>query len=257
MTRAAFETLIEAGPIRVLFAPGTGSDLVISFSSIGRRRAEMPPPELVGSAIGAAGRPALFVSDISRSWGNAPEFPEALQAAMAEIHKRQPVECVTAIGFSMGAFCALAAGRILDLHAIVAISAQYSILRRHIGPETRWRYWTKRVPRPLAFPVAPLPRAGQGPQVTLLHGLRDDLAHARAFATPAGVDHFLFPAQSHSDLGQHLKASGQLGPLIEAAITRDRRALSRAMRRAGGDFRARILPPDASLASTEGTYSQP
>ena len=131
MTRAAFETLIEAGPIRVLFAPGTGSDLVISFSSIGRRRAEMPPPELVGTAIGEAGRPALFVSDISRSWGNAPEFPDALQAAMAEIHKRQPVERVTAIGFSMGAFCALAAGRILDLHAIVAISAQYSILRRH------------------------------------------------------------------------------------------------------------------------------
>lgn len=241
--RKALDPLVAEGPILAQFAEGRGEDLVISFSSIGRRRNEMPPPEFVGTAIGKAGRHALFVSDISRSWGNAPEFSSALGEAVAQVKARHRIERITAIGVSMGAFCALAAQEIIPLHAVVAMSSQYSVLRRHVGPEGRWRFWTRRIPRPLAYPVAPLPQKG-GAQVTLLHGMQDDLAHARAFAPQWGVDHYLFPELGHSTLGPYLKTVGQLAPIVDAAVAGDRRVLARAVRGAGGDFRARLLAVD-------------
>lgn len=235
------ELLVEKGPIRAVYAEGQGTDLVISFSSTGQRRGEMPPPEFISTAIGNHKRHALFVTDFSRSWANAPEFGAALQAAVERVRARHEIARITTLGLSMGGFSALSAQAILPLDAIVAISPQYSILKRHIGPETRWLYWRKRIARPLAFPVAPLPGRRSTTRVFLLHGMVDDAAHALAFAPSRGVDHFLFPERTHSDLGRHLKSTGQLAPLIDAAIEGDRRAVVRAVRRAGGDFRARIL----------------
>lgn len=243
------ELLVEEGPIRAVYAEGQGTDLVISFSSIGQRRHLPPAHEFIGAAIGADRRHVLFVTDFARSWANAPEFAPALIAAVARVRARHDITRITALGYSMGGFSALAAQSVLPLDGVLAISPQYSILRRLIGSEDRWLHWRKQIARPLAFPVAPLPGRKAKTQVTLLHGMVDDAAHALAFEPRRGVDHFLFPERTHSDLGRHLKATGQLGPLIDAAIAGDRRAVARAARRAGGDFRARILAREAAARS--------
>ncbi len=67
----ALHCLIDRPPWRIDLAPGDWGRLVVSFASVGHDPGRVPSPEFVGSAT-AAGRAALFVSDESRSWANAP-----------------------------------------------------------------------------------------------------------------------------------------------------------------------------------------
>lgn len=220
----SLETLIDLPPYRILHHPGTSPNLVIAFASIGHDPARAPSPEFVRAAT-AQNRPALFVLDQSRSWTTAPGFPEVLTKAMATLHARQPILKTLAIGTSMGAFAALRAGEILPLSAILAISPQHQPAAR---TETRWRDHTATLPEAL---TAPLP---QGPHITLLHGLQDDSAQATGFPQAKGVDHILFPHQTHSTLAPHLKARGVVAGLIDAALLQDRRRLLRILHSAGG-----------------------
>jgi hypothetical protein len=187
----------------------------------------MPSPEFVRAAT-AQNRPALFVLDAARSWATAPGLAEALTEAVAKLRTRQSIERTLAIGTSMGAFAALRAGEILRLTAILAISPQHQPAAK---AEPRWRDWTAGLPEAL---TAPLP---DGPHITLLHGLQDDSAQALAFPQIKGVDHLLFPDQSHSSLAPHLKARGVIAGLIEAALSHDRRRLLRILCAAGGQRR--------------------
>lgn len=234
------ELLVEEGPIRAVYAEGQGTDLVISFSSIGRHSRDPAQVEFIGSAIGTNRRHALFVTDENRSWANAPEFVTALTRALEILRARCEIERIAAIGYSMGGFCALAAQTFIPINVIIAIAPQYSIMPRHVS-DLRWRKFARRIERPFAFPVAPLLRGKNRPRVILLHAMKDDLVQASAFAEGPRIFNFLFPEQEHAGLAQYLKSTGQLAPLIDAAIEGDRRAVVRAVRRAGGDFRARVL----------------
>lgn len=223
----ALDTLIDHPPYRIALVAGTSADLVLSFASIGHDPARMPSPEFIRAAT-AQNRPALFILDTSRSWASAPGFAECLTEAVARLRSRQTIEKTLVIGASMGAFAALRAGEILPLTAILAISPQH---RPAAAFETRWSDWTAALPETL---LAPLP---QGPQITLLHGLQDDSAQALGFPQRKGVDHILFPEQSHSTLAPHLKTRGVLEGLIDAALGLDRRRLLRILHSAGGQRR--------------------
>ncbi len=223
----SLEPLIDRPPYRIDLIPGTSADLVLSFASIGHDATRPPSPEFIRSAS-VDNRPALFILDASRSWATAPGFAEVLTDAVDLLRARQPIERTLAIGSSMGAFMALRAGEVQPLTAILAISPQH---RPAAPSETRWREWTAALPESL---TAPLP---QGPQITLLHGMRDDREQALAFPQRPGVDHILFPDQTHSALAAHLKARGVTLGLIEAALSQDRRRLLRILRSAGGERR--------------------
>lgn len=219
-----FLTLAQRGPWRVDALPGTSSDLVIAFSSVGHDATRPPSPEFVRTAT-AGNRPALFVTDASRSFATAPGLPEALTQALETLRAGQTITRTLAIGASLGAFTALAAAETIPFDAILAISPQH----QPAAPwETRWRDWTAALPEGL---TAPLPH---GPAITLMHGMQDDTAQALAFPMRPNVDHILFAGQSHSSLGPHLKARGLIGGLIDAALARDRRRLLRMLSGAGG-----------------------
>lgn len=222
-------------PWNVQFLPGPGEALVISFASIGHDPSRAPSPEFVGSAT-AGGRPALFVADESRSWTNAPGFAEMLVTALTAVKARQPVRQVLLIGQSMGAFAALVAASLIPADAVIAIGPQFSVDPGVMPGEVRWAEWTHRI---AAFrtPTAPLP---QGPRITLMHGMADDMPQALAFPQRKGVDHILFPGLIHSELAPHLKARGCLLGLIEAALSADRRRLLRICCSAGGVLRQKL-----------------
>lgn len=230
----ALRPLAAPFPWTVQFLPGPGEALVISFASVGHDPARVPSPEFVGSA-GAGGRPALFLSDESRSWCNAPGFAEVLAGAVDEVKARQPVRQVLLIGQSMGAFAALVAASLIPADAVIAIGPQISV-DPAVMPEGRWRRWTRRIAA-FRIPTAPLP---EGPRITLMHGMADDLPQALAFPQRKGVDHILFPGLPHSALAPHLKARGCLPGLIEAALAADRRRLLRICASAGGRLRQRM-----------------
>lgn len=234
-----FQPVASAAPWsahwNVQFLPGPGEALVISFASVGHDPARAPSPEFVGSAT-AGDRPALFVADESRSWTNAPGFEDMLTAAVAQAKARQPVGQVLLIGQSMGAFAALVAASLIPADAVIAIGPQFSVDPAVMPAETRWAEWTRRIAT-FRTPTAPLP---EGPRITLMHGMADDMPQALAFPQQKGVDHILFPGLTHSELAPHLKARGCLPGLIEAALSADRRRLLRICASAGGRLRQRV-----------------
>lgn len=222
-----FETLAQHGPWRVDALPGSASELVVAFASIGHDPTRPPSPEFVRSAT-AGGRPALFVIDATRSFATAPGLAESLGQALETLRARQTVARTLAIGSSLGAFTALVAAQTLRFDAILAISPQH----QPAAPwETRWRDWTSGLPADL---TATLP---EGPAITLLHGMQDDATQALAFPLRPGVDHLLFPDQSHSGLAPHLKSRGLIEGMIAAALAGDRRRLLRILTGAGGQRR--------------------
>jgi pimeloyl-ACP methyl ester carboxylesterase len=230
----AFKLLPAQPPYAALFLPGPGDSLVISFASIGHDPARAPSPEFLGSAS-AESRPVLVLTDASRSWTNAPGFAETLQDAVNHVKSRQTITRTLLIGQSMGAFAALVAATLIPADAVLAIGPQYSV-DPALQPENRWAGWTRQIPT-FRHPTAPF---AQGPRITLMHGMADDLPQALAFPQRKGVDHILFPGLTHSTLAPHLKQRGCLPGLIDAALSADRRRLLRILASAGGQRRDRL-----------------
>lgn len=222
-------------PWRVtLGARGSGgpADLVIACASIGHDPTRPPVPEFRRHAM-AGGRRTIFITDESRSWGQAPGLAGALAAAMAEVRRSGPLGRVLVLGQSMGAVMALKAAAQVGADAVLAFGPQSGLGALAPPGEGRWQPWAGRLQdERVALP--------DGMAVTLFHGLRDDTAQARGFAQRKGVDHLLFPDQDHSGLCPHLKTCGALGGLIEAALAGDRRRLLRIAAAAGGTRRDRL-----------------
>ncbi len=226
-----FDRLSTHGPLTIDALPGQAQTLVISFASIGQDPARPPSPEFVGTATDQD-RPALFVSDESRSWGKVPGLIGALSAAIDSVVSRQPITQIIALGQSMGGAAALVAAAALPIDLVLAFSPQ-----SHLGPaEPRWQPWAARLPRDLTPAASPAP----GQHWTLMHGLADDRQQALGFAPAPGLDHILYPGLSHSALCPHLKQRGVLKGLLAAAIDRDRRRLLRIAASSGGHLRAKL-----------------
>ncbi len=239
---AGLETLVDRPPWRIDHVPGRGSDLVVSFASIGHDATRPPSPEFLRHAT-VGGRPALFVSDAARSWATAPGLADALGQALDWLRGRQQIARILGIGSSLGGFTALRAAEFAPLDAVLAISPQH---RPAAPDEARWRDWTHRLPPEL---TAPLPAR---PWVILAHGLADDAAQALAFPWRRAVDHLLFAGQTHAGLARHLKTQGGLQGLIDSALAGDRRRLLRIAAGAGGHRRTGDLPgppPPAALCT--------
>ncbi|MCB6179113.1 hypothetical protein LHP98_13390 [Rhodobacter sp. Har01] len=220
--------MVEADGLAVDTLSGTGEALVIAFASVGHDSTRAPSPEFVGTAT-AGGRPALFVSDASRSWGKHPGFAAALSKAVGLMRQRHPVGHILTLGQSMGGHMALRAASVLSVEVALAFGPQSWLDRE--GP--RWQPWAAR-----AAPITPPPPAARW--TILLHGLDDDRDQALGFPPAPGRDHILFPGLSHSGLVPHLKARGALAGLLDSALAGDRRRLLRIAASAGGRLRQRL-----------------
>lgn len=226
--------LVDKDPVRIRYAEGTGSDLVISFSSIGRKRNQMPPDEFLGTVLGDPARHALFVSDLSRSWMNDPTLRDALSKTVTTLVKKTRIARVSTLGLSLGAFSALTCSTLFPVHAALAISPQFSMQPGAIKGERRWTYWRKQIKD---FDVETAEVTPPPAMSFLLHGLENDTEHMRAFTPRGGLDQFGFEGQSHSTLGAHLKDANVLPMLLSAAINHDRRRVARLVKQADGDWR--------------------
>ncbi|PTV94774.1 hypothetical protein C8J27_10642 [Rhodobacter aestuarii] len=237
-----FERLWDRAPFAVDYLPGKGADLVISFASIGHDPTRPPAPEFVATATGrgteAHPRPALFISDASRSWANDLGFEAALLESFKAVQARQEVARIATLGLSMGAFSALVAAQVLPVDLVLAFGPQISVAPDLMPEETRWADWTAHIAN-WRWPTAPLPSRGQA---WLFHGGVDDLPHALRFPQTKGTEQVIFPDLSHSDLVPHLKRRGALSGLVEAAFADDRRRLLRIAASAGGQRRAKLFP---------------
>lgn len=242
-TPRAVREVVSTPYTRIRYAAGTDDHLVISFSSIGRRRAEMPPDEFTGTLLRQPDQHCMFVSDLRRSWMNDPHFLKSLQSAVDKIRQRENISRITTVGLSMGAFSALVASALFPVTTAIAISPQFTLSGRLMPKETRWRYWRKNIKK-FRFETA---EVSPGPARSyIFHGLENDLHQMRAFSVQPNRDHFVFPQGNHSELGRLFKDHGILSDLVMACAARNRKEVARLVSSCGGTWRARYEKSEAA-----------
>ena len=115
--------------------PGAQGRVLLSFTGIGHDMGGVDVQKIEFYGTGRAFDNVLFLSDLTRSWGNALDFVAIAQALApyldgAEVH---------AIGNSMGGFLAVEASNHLPVRSVVATSPQFSVSPEVMPKERRWR----------------------------------------------------------------------------------------------------------------------
>lgn len=244
VTRDIFE-VYDDDTLRIGAIVGDTGRLVISMSGVGSRRHEMPPPELIGTAIGPDGQSnhVLVVSDKSRSWMNGPGIADRIVAAIEAYKTNFPIEEVIVLGNSMGGFSALVLPGLTDIDVAVALAPQYSVDPTHLPDEKRWAFFTRQIEH-FAFPAIDSYPVGET-SYYVFHG-DDDLErmHSGRFPTDPRAHHFVFDGQDHN-FAVELRKRGVLGAMIQAAMNNRPRRVRMIVEAQGGHR----VPPRGSEAA--------
>jgi len=213
----SWDTIVQDGPLRVIYAPGRNDTLVVSFSGVGKDRKVAPPPEFAGMASRNGENHVLFVIDESRSWLNAPGMAEQLVTTIEDIRDKTGATRLVGLGNSMGATMLLLLSRMMDFDTILAFTPQYSVDPFVVPEETRWRPLRKNIGN-FRFPAVDFLR----PERTIyfiLHGDKaDELIHALRFPRQHRVTHMILPGYGHR-LAAQLKTMNALSGIVNLAIT--------------------------------------
>lgn len=248
VTQRTVTDLVSTPYTRIRYAEGTSKHLLISFSSIGRRRAEMPPDEFPGTVLSQSEAHCMFISDLRRSWMNDPHYLKSVQTAVTKIQKRASITRTTTLGLSLGAFSALVASALFPVTTAIAISPQFSLSPDILPRETRWRYWRNNI-KTFRFETA---EVHPGPDRSFVfHGLENDRDQMAAFEKRPNRDHFVFPDQNHADLGRHLKEMGVLSNLVSACAEYDRKHVAMLVKQSGGMWRGRMEKLEAEVTQAQ------
>lgn len=238
---------------------GRSDRLVVCLSGVGKKRDVMPPFEMINAATNKGRHSALFVSDQSRSWLNAPELAERIIAQIEVAQKLFKPKKTSAVGNSMGGFMALELSRHVELTTTLAITPQYSVMAREVPEETRWQFFRKQI-ESFRFPrVENLPTEGCTHYV--LHGgTEDEFAHWRHFPVQKNLKHMILPGQDDDivvlpgqdhNVAQTLRDKGLLKDVVQFAIENRFNALRQLLEKVGGKMRADLRLSDLSNISKE------
>jgi hypothetical protein len=109
--------------------------VLLSFTGVGHAMGgiDVQQPEFFGAGRGFDN--IIFVSDLTRSWGNHIDFPLLAERVAPFIAGRR----VFCIGNSMGGFLAILASRYIEIEASISFAPQYSINPETAPWEDRWK----------------------------------------------------------------------------------------------------------------------
>lgn len=190
---------------------------------------------MAGSATVHGRYPALFITDESRSWLNAPGMAERIVAEIRAVAARLGVRRIVAIGNSMGGSMALHLSTMVEFETVLALTPQYSVQPTVVPEERRWRYFRNRIS---AFRFERIDTLHpERTRYVIVHGDGPgELAHALRFPQLRGVAHLILPGFDHR-LAMTLKARGVLKSLVRAAIEGRVPRVCRLLKVQGGVFR--------------------
>jgi len=177
---------------------------------------------------------AIHVAGNGNDWFQYPEMPEALAAIRAAAGGRR----LFTYGSSMGGYAAIRFAGALGAEGAIAISPQYSLDRRVVPSERRWRREAARL-RFLPWPDPDPPGA-----VIFYDPCGPDGAHAGLWAAERPAVLVPLPHAGHP-AGMFLLQAGLLGPAVLDILAGrfDRPALlraARARRRQSGHYLAML-----------------
>jgi len=191
---------------------GGGGRVLLSFTGIGHEMGgiDLQKPEFY--AIGAGFDNVVFVSDLTRSWGNALNF-RRIQTELAPYVKGARL---FTIGNSMGGFLAVLATAFFKVEATIALAAQYSVSPDIVPEETRWRAHRSGIKR---FRFESLETAFNDTTRYYMFsgGNADEKVHWSRFPDQPNVHNIVLGQRGHH-IAQYLKGQNVLSPLVTACV---------------------------------------
>jgi pimeloyl-ACP methyl ester carboxylesterase len=215
-TDIPLQEVLIAPPLRIRFAPGASSRLVVSLAGVGQARKLEPPPEFFRLSGADGTNPVLFISDESRSWLNAAGMAGAITDAIRTTSARVGATEIVAIGNSMGGTMALHLARLTPINTVIAFVPQFSADPQIVPQEQRWLFFRRQI---AVFPYHTIDQWPKNTKVFALHGgTEDEMYHARRFPKAGrNIQHFVLPGHDHN-LARRLHDQGALAGLVAAMM---------------------------------------
>ncbi len=186
--------------------------VLLSFTGVGHSMSgiDVQKPEFFGA--GRAFDNVLFISDLTRSWGNALDFDLIARVLAPYLDGRR----VFAIGNSMGGFLNVVTSNFVAMEASVSIVPQFSISPEIVPGEKRWMKYRVNI-REIKIPSL----ADQFNATTRYYlfsgAVGVDKQHWRQFPAQDNIRNIVIRWTAH-DVAAKLKRRGKLPALISACF---------------------------------------
>lgn len=227
-----FQTLVDQPPLKIRYVQGSSPTLVISFAGIGGVRNQEPPVEFFKVASNGGANHVLFVSDIQRSWLNAPGMAEKIVETIEHVKNNISARRIVTLGNSMGGFAALQIARLVHVDTVAAFSPQYSVDPEIVPDEVRWVYFRRNIANYRFRTMDRLPAAPTGVYI-FQGGTPPEKYHWQRFPFADNTDQYIFPDIGHN-LAHRLKQRGALQPVVSNIIAGRRRRVRQLVKANGG-----------------------
>ena len=230
--RLEFTLRYDTHPLRIETAPGEGRRLMVSFTSVGKERDKWPPKEFVGLASQQGRNHVMCITDISRSWMNAPGMANRVVSHISDYVLEHSITEIMAIGTSMGAYNALVIGRKMPFKRIICFTPQFSVHPDVLPEEKRWWFFRKQIEKwphkqMAKLPTPPVP-------IYMFHGdTPDERMHWERMPEAENLRHYIFTGADHNFV-TNLKGANTLRKIVLAAINNRPGRLGKVVQRAGG-----------------------
>jgi len=222
--KPAPETVYEDDAVRISKL-GTGRGrLVLCLSGVGMGNVPVQREEFVGASLEGGGSTALYFFDKLRSWFNGEGIVERFSEVAGREIETGGYGRTIAVGNSMGGFGAVLMSSVVPLDVAIAISPQYSVDRRILPHERRWRSHIDAI-ETFRFPDLG-PHFNATTRYYVLHGHKgEDWRHIRRFPAAPNMRHMVFRGSGHN-IAAHLKARDLLRPMMRAMMDADESRLN-------------------------------
>ena len=186
--------------------------ILLSFTGIGHRMGgiEVQKPEFRGA--GKTFGCIIFITDKTRSWGNAIDFNIIEERILPFIENRD----VYSIGNSMGGFISIVATRYLPIRKSISFAPQYSVDPVCVDWEHRWKSYTEKINK-YSVQNAGNYLNDRTTYFILSGGMGNDKKHAMLFPARANIFHYQFSETGHN-VAAALKKKGMLDGVIHSCF---------------------------------------
>lgn len=183
--------------------------VLLSFTGIGHEMGGVPIQKNEFIKAGMGFDNIFFISDLTRSWGNAINFDLIRQVVLS----RESNTEVFAIGNSMGGFLAVCASQYIPISVVLAFSSQFSVDKQIVPEENRWQGFISRIEN---FKIPSLEHAFQHDTLYyMISGSNaEERIHWNRFPQRANIYNIVLNGGSHH-MAQELKARAKLDFLIQ------------------------------------------
>ncbi|MEO0370921.1 MAG: hypothetical protein AAF231_05645 [Pseudomonadota bacterium] len=202
--------------VRATALPGSEKRLVVSFTGVGRRKANKQPEEFVEASQMAGRNHVLFVADRLRSWYNAPGIFEEIVDLVQSYKRTHKITEVMTLGEGMGGYGAIHFARALGAQSSMSFSAQFSVDPKVVPEEERWMSYRDK--------ISHFTRPSLGSVLSddctyyVVHSDSDrDKPHWSRFPVAEQVDHYLVDGGEHA-LSRKMAAADKLNAIVHCGI---------------------------------------